>query len=159
MTVSTIIGVLRGSAIRGPAAVLANLNRVLHGQIRGFVTCCAALIAVDGVMTIANAGHLAPYRNGEELAVPGGLPLGVVETSDYEETQFEIATGDRVTFISDGVVEAANEKKELFGFERVQSISDQPAQAVAEAAKTFGQEDDISVLSVMRTANLKAVLV
>ncbi|MGB8480983.1 MAG: SpoIIE family protein phosphatase [Acidobacteriaceae bacterium] len=150
MTVSTIIGALRGCAIREPAAVLANLNRVLHGQITGFATCVAAWITADGTMTIANAGHIPPYRNGEELAVPGGLPLGVVETGNYEETQFEIAAGNRLTFVSDGVVEATNEKKELFGFARTQAISHQPAQAIAEAAKQFGQEDDISVLSVTR---------
>ena len=151
MTVSTIVGALRGCDIREPAKVLANLNRVLHGHISGFATCVAAWITAGGAMTIANAGHIPPYRNGEELAVPGGLPLGVVETGHYEETQFEIAAGDRLTFVSDGVVEATNENHELFGFERTQQISYQPAHAIAEAAKTFGQEDDISVLSVTRT--------
>ena len=151
MTVSTIIGALRGCVIREPAEVLANLNRVLHGQITGFATCVAAWITAGGTMTIANAGHIPPYRNGEELAVPGGLPLGIVEAGKYEETQFEIAAGNRLTFVSDGVVEATNEKKELFGFARTQAISLQPAQAIAEAAKIFGQEDDISVLSVTRT--------
>src|SRR6185437_4589572 len=71
MTVSTIVGALRNEKVRQPAEVLRHLNDVLHGQITGFVTCCAALIAADGVMTIANAGHLAPYRNGKELAVEG----------------------------------------------------------------------------------------
>lgn len=67
MTVSTIVGVLRNEKDRRPADVLRNLNRVLHGQIKGFVTCSAALIAADGTMTLANAGHLSPYRNGDEL--------------------------------------------------------------------------------------------
>jgi len=159
MTVSTIIGALRGCDIREPAEVLANLNRVLHGHISGFATCCAALIAVDGEMTIANAGHLPPYHNGEEMAVEGGLPLGILAACTYEETRFEIAPGDRLTFVSDGAVEAKNVKHELFGFARTQAISHQPAQTIAETAKQFGQEDDISVLSVTRTANLKAVLV
>ncbi len=151
MTVSTIIGALRGCGVREPAEVLANLNRVLHGQITGFATCCAARISADGAMTIANAGHIPPYRNGEEIAVEGGLPLGIVAACKYEETQFEVAAGDRLTFVSDGVVEATNENNELFGFARTQAISHQPAQTIAEAAKTFGQEDDISVLSVTRT--------
>jgi serine phosphatase RsbU (regulator of sigma subunit) len=158
MSVSTIVGALRNEKTRQPADVLRHLNGVLHGQITGFVTCCAALIAADGVMTIANAGHLAPYRNGKELTVEGGLPLGIVEDGSYQETSFQLAPGDRLTFISDGVVEATNEKKELFGFERTQAMSDQPAQFIAAAAQAFGQEDDISVLSVTRIANLKAVL-
>ncbi len=158
MTVSTIVGALRNEKTRQPAKVLRHLNGVLHGQISGFVTCCAALIAADGAMTIANAGHLAPYLNGKELTVEGCLPLGIVEEGSYQETSYSLAAGDRLTFISDGVVEATNEKRELFGFERVQAISHQPTQAIAEAAKKFGQEDDISVLSVTRTAKLKAVL-
>jgi hypothetical protein len=151
MTVSTIIGALRGCALREPAEVLANLNRVLHGQITGFATCVAAWITASGAMTIANAGHIPPYRNGEELAVQGGLPLGILAACNYEETQFEIAVGDRLTFVSDGVVEATNVNHELFGFARTQAISREPAQTIAEAAKSFGQEDDISVLSVTRT--------
>jgi hypothetical protein len=158
MTVSTIIGALRGCTARKPSEVLAYLNRVLHGQVKGFVTCSAALITADGAMTLANAGHLAPYCNGEELSVNSGLPLGIVADGDYAETTYAIAPGDRLTFVSDGVVEATNEKRELFGFERTQQISSQPAQTIAAAAKQFGQEDDISVLSVIRTAAIKAVI-
>ena len=149
MTVSTIVGALRGCSSRGPADVLAYLNRVLHGQISGFVTCCAARIAADGAMTLANAGHLSPYRNGKEMVVNSGLPLGILAEGSYEETSYQLATGDRLTFVSDGVVEATNEKKELFGFERTQAISNLAANSIAEAAKQFGQEDDISVLSVL----------
>ncbi|MGC1870285.1 MAG: SpoIIE family protein phosphatase [Acidobacteriaceae bacterium] len=158
MTVSTIVGALRNEKARQPADVLRHLNGVLHGQITGFVTCCAALISADGVMTIANAGHLAPYLNGKELTVEGGLPLGIVEAGSYKETTYALTAGDRLIFISDGVVEATNEKKELFGFERTQAISAQPAHDIATAAQAFGQEDDISVLSVTRTANLKAAV-
>jgi hypothetical protein len=152
MTVSMIVGALRNETSRQPAQVLAHLNRVLHGQVSGFVTCSAALIASDGAMTIANAGHLAPYRNGEELAVDSGLPLGILAEGSYAETNYPLALGDRLTFVSDGVVEATNEKRELFGFERTQAISHQSAHAIAEAAKNFGQEDDISVLAVTRLA-------
>ena len=154
MTVSTIVGALRNENSREPAKVLAGLNRVLHGQITGFATCVAARITSDGTMTIANAGHIPPYRNGDEMAVQGGLPLGILAACQYEETQFEIERGDRLTFVSDGVVEATNANHELFGFARTQAISREPAQAVAEAAKTFGQEDDISVLSVTRIETL-----
>ncbi len=73
--------------------------------------------------------------------------------------EYPLAPGDRLIFISDGVVEATNEKRELFGFERTLAISNQTAQAIAEAAKTFGQEDDISVLAVTRIAVMKAALV
>jgi len=53
---------------------------------------------------------------------------------------------------SDGVVEAQNEKNELFGFERGKAISTQPAAAIVEAAKKFRQEDDITVVTIERVA-------
>lgn len=151
MTVSAIIGALRGCAVRAPAEVLAYLNGVLHGQIKGFATCCVALIAPDGATTLANAGHIPPYLNREELSVENGLPVGIVADSQYQETRFRLAPGDRLMFVSDGVVEATNDKGELFGFDRTQQISGQDAASIAEAAQRFGQQDDITVVAVRFT--------
>jgi phosphoserine phosphatase RsbU/P len=159
MTVSAVVGALRDTADRQPARVLDHLNRVLCGQIGGFVTCSATLIAENGAMTIANAGQLSPYSNGDELAVPSGLPLGITLGVSYEEEQFELNAGDRLTFVSDGVLEARNPSGELFGFERTRMISDRPAAEIAAAAQDFGQEDDITVLSVTLTAKLQEVTV
>ncbi len=158
MTVGSIIGALRGCLVRKPAEVLAHLNRVLHDQITGFVTCTAALIAADGNMTLANAGNLPPYRNGQELDVESGLPLGITLDARYSETTYQLKPNDRLTFVSDGVVEATNERRELFGFQRTQAISTQSASAIAEAAKQFGQNDDITVLTLTLTPSLKASL-
>jgi hypothetical protein len=150
MTVSAIVGGLRGCTLHRPAEMLAYLNRILHGQIGGFVTCCAAVISKEGKLTLANAGHPSPYRNGEELATAGGLPLGIVSEGSYEEMTYQLTPGDRLTFVSDGVVEATNEKRELFGFARTQEISNQSAATIAETAQKFGQEDDITVVGVVR---------
>jgi len=128
-----------------------SINRVLYGRVSGFVTCCAALIATDGAMTLANAGNPAPYRNGEEIAVEPGLPLGMLAENAYAETHYRIAPGDRLTFVSDGVVEAKNAQGELYGFERTQTISCQSAYTIAKAAAQFGQEDDITVVTVSYT--------
>jgi sigma-B regulation protein RsbU (phosphoserine phosphatase) len=108
MTVSAIMGALHDYSSSRPANVLAHLNRVLHGRVSGFVTCCATLIAADGTMALANAGNPAPYRNGQEMAVQPGLPLGVLEAATYDETHYQIAPGDRITFVSDGVIEATS---------------------------------------------------
>jgi hypothetical protein len=155
MVVSTILGALRNETARSPAAILANLNQVLIGQVKGFVTCTAALIAADGRITLANAGNPAPYLNGQELAVSAGLPLGMIPGIDYDETAGHLSPGDLLTFVSDGVVEAtAATTRELFGFDRTQAISRQAANAIAEAARAFGlgapQADDITVLTVAR---------
>ena len=158
MTVSAIIGALRGCTLRKPAEVLAYLNGVLHGQVTGFVTCTGALISANGNMSLANAGNPAPYCNGEELAVESGLPLGIVANSDYSETNYQLNPDDHLTFVSDGVVEATNEHRELFGFDRTQAISNRSASAIAETAKQFGQEDDITVLTITLAPALKAAL-
>jgi serine phosphatase RsbU (regulator of sigma subunit) len=58
--------------------------------------------------------------------------------------------------LSDGVVEARHKSGELFGFERVHNLSNQTAFYIADAAKTFGQEDDITVVTVRRLAQAMA---
>jgi hypothetical protein len=150
MTVSAIVGALRGCTVRAPAGVLAYLNRAFHGQVSGFFTCCVALIEREGKVTIANAGHLPPYLNGEELAVSHGLPLGVADENNYAAKTWQLVESDRLTFMSDGVVEARDASGQLYGFERTRSISGQPAQTIARTAQLFGQEDDITVLTVVR---------
>jgi serine phosphatase RsbU (regulator of sigma subunit) len=160
MTVSVIVGALRGCTQRAPAAVLAHLNRVLFGQIGGFVTCCATLIAADSAMTIANAGHLSPYLNGEEMRVQSGLPLGITGEATCEETICQLSPGDRLTYVSDGVVEARSKSGELFGFERTAAAAaGGSTESIAEAAQRFGQDDDITVISIARTAALEPVTV
>jgi hypothetical protein len=158
MTVSAIMGALRGCDSRQPASILDFLNRVLHGQVSGFVTCCVTHIATCGTMTFANAGNPAPNRNGQEMAVEPGLPLGMAAESCYAETCYKIAPGDRLTFVSDGVVEATDPQGELYGFDRTQAISSHSANAIAEAAARFGQGDDITVLSVIRVGPMEPAL-
>jgi serine phosphatase RsbU (regulator of sigma subunit) len=133
--------------------LLASLNERLVGRGGGsFSTALVAHIAVGGQVTIANAGHLPPYLDGREVELPGALPLGVMNGAVYVTSEFYLAPGSRLTFYSDGVVEAQNQQGELFGFERAEAISIQPAAAIVKAAKQFGQEDDITVVTVVRQA-------
>lgn len=136
---------------KDPAELLDHLNERLLGRTKGgFSTTVAARIAAAGMVTIANAGHLPPYLDGREVELPAALPLGILKGSRYETTRFTLAPGSRLTFYTDGVVEAQNPKGELFGFERGRSISTRPAGAIVEEAKKFGQSDDITVVTVER---------
>ena len=92
------------------------------------------------------SGGRHPYHNGKELQLDSGIPLGVMAGASYAETHLRLAPGDTLTFLSDGVVEAKTATGELFGFERTQAISSESAWNIAEAARRFGQEDDITVL-------------
>jgi serine phosphatase RsbU (regulator of sigma subunit) len=123
-------------------------NRVIGRSNGGFTTCLAAHISVQGTLTIANAGHLPPYLNGSEITVPGSLPLGLVADARYEASTFKLDPGDRLTFVSDGVPESQNKSGTLFGFDQTRSISRQPAAEIAHAARSFGQLDDITVVTV-----------
>ena len=150
MNVSLLMGALRRTEERSPARILESLNRVLAGT-ESFTTCQAIWFASSGEMLIANAGHLPPYLNSQEIALPGGLPLGVLpEVSQYDEARFYLHPGDRILMLSDGVVEARQPSGELFGFDRLSRLCNLPALSLAEVAKAFGQQDDITVLTVRR---------
>lgn len=88
-----------------PAQLLTRLNReMVRLQKGGFITCLCARIAADGAMTIANAGHLPPYRNGDEIELESGLPLGIAPDAAYTESTLQLSPNDCLTFLSDGVV-------------------------------------------------------
>jgi serine phosphatase RsbU (regulator of sigma subunit) len=121
-------------------------------------TCLALRIDADGSATLANAGHVAPYLNGEELPMEGALPMGIFEGAESSVMRFQLAAGDRLVLMSDGIAEASDANGKLFGFERVHELlrTATTAAEVASAAQAFGQEDDISVISVTRTAALES---
>jgi serine phosphatase RsbU (regulator of sigma subunit) len=153
MLVSVLVGAIRGVAeyTCDPAELLANLNERLVGRAgASFSTALVAHISATGAVAAANAGHLSPYLDGREVELPGALPLGVKSGVHYDTIHFHLAQGSRLTFYSDGVVEAQNEHGELFGFERGRAISTNPAIMIAEAAKEFGQSDDITVVAIVR---------
>jgi serine phosphatase RsbU (regulator of sigma subunit) len=150
-----LVGALRRTTERSPAKILSSLNRVLAGS-DSFTTCQAAFFAANGEVVLANAGHLPPYLNSQEVDLPGDLPLGVLPEIAYAEVHVYLHPGDRLLLLSDGVVEARQASGELFGFDRVHNLCNQSAFYVAEAAKSFGQEDDITVLTVKRIAQAKA---
>ena len=155
MMVSLLVGAIRTAAedTDDPAVLLSRLNERLVGRSGGgFSTALAAHITYDGQVTIANAGQLSPYLDGREIELPGALPLGIVSSAVYETIQFQLHPGGRLTFYSDGVIEAQDPHGELFGFERGRAISTRPAIEIAEAAKQFGQSDDITVVAITRTA-------
>jgi hypothetical protein len=151
MLVAVLVGAIRSQAEHNsdPARMLAMLNRRMIGRAGGhFATCLAAEITPSGIMRIANAGHISPYRNGEDLDLEGSLPLGIADDVDYSVQTIVLAPGDHLTFITDGVIEATNPAKELFGFDRTRDISNQTAAAIMDQVLIFGQEDDITVLGI-----------
>ena len=156
MLVAVLVGAIRNQAEHSsdPLFLLQALNRRLLGRSDAQATCLALRIAADGEALLANAGHTPPYLNGEPLAMEGALPLGMMDDAEFSVMQFTLAQGDRLVLVSDGVAEATDADRQLFGFDRVQELlqTGKSASEVASAAQRFGQEDDISVITVTRAS-------
>ena len=176
MLVALIVGAIRNQTDTNfdPLSMMQSLNKRLCGRGQAHATGLALRIAADGSATLANAGHLPPYLNGKELPMEGSLPLGMAEDAEFSVMHFQLAPGNRLLLLSDGVAEAQDAKGQLFGFERISDLlkgdmvrdvtlngatSPMPISAadLAAAAQAFGQEDDISVLSVTRIDVLRTV--
>jgi Stage II sporulation protein E (SpoIIE) len=154
MLVAVIVGAIRTAAQyhSDPLILMNNLNDQLSGRVGAIATCLILRITADGEVTLANAGHLAPYLNGVEMEMEGALPMGMLPHADFTVMHFQLAPGDTLMLMSDGVAEAQDQHKNLFGFERIGEMLQRPisAAALASAAQAFGQEDDILVLRIQR---------
>ncbi len=156
MLVALLVGATRSTieSTTDPRQILEALNRRLLGRGDAHATCLALRIDADGMVTLANAGHLPPYLNGEPVELEGSLPLGIAPEIEFSSMRFIIAEDDRLVLISDGVVEATDGDNNLFGFERSAELLRNAAGAaeIASTAQAFGQLDDISVISVTRVS-------
>jgi serine phosphatase RsbU (regulator of sigma subunit) len=149
MRVAMILGALRRETSHNPGEILAGLNNALIAQEQlGFTTACCVRISLSGEFTLANAGHIAPYLSGRELDTPPALPLGLIPDQSYELVYGRLTAGERLVLMSDGVPEARTDAGELYGFERLPGLTLMPAQEIADTAQRFGQEDDITVLTL-----------
>jgi serine phosphatase RsbU (regulator of sigma subunit) len=157
MAVSLIVGAVRALAddYPSPARLLSQLNRRLCGRLQGgFATCVILRIDSRCECAVASAGHPAPFLNNRELDLPGALPLGISPIVDYEESSFSVEIGDHFSLYTDGLLEARNQAGELYSFARLERLfATHPSAAQAtQAAVNFGQDDDITVLTLTRLA-------
>ncbi len=91
-------------------------------------------------LQVANSGAVQPIfcRAGENVTVKAeGLPLGMFPNVTYEEFNVATQPGDAIVFVSDGILDAENEKHEMYGEERLAALlcasRDLPAQHIADA--------------------------
>jgi serine phosphatase RsbU (regulator of sigma subunit) len=178
LVMATTRTMLRASAQRldSPGEVLKRVNEVIVRDIppNMFITCLYAILEPQtGVLRYANAGHDLPYRRrrrsmssdggGAEELRATGMPLGLLPGMSYEEKEIVLEEGDSVLFYSDGLVEAHDPEREMFGFPRLQGLvgahrSDGPAMVnflLSELARFTGeaweQEDDITLVTLDRS--------
>jgi hypothetical protein len=155
IAVSLIVGLLRVlvELTQSPAQLLTELNRRLCDRLRdGFATCLTVRVDPHGNCLMASAGHPPPYVNNRELELSGSFPLGLFPTVAYEESWLRLEVNDHLALYTDGLLEARNKTGEIYGFDRVRELfATLPVAARAtEAAVLFGQDDDITVVTLVR---------
>ena len=156
MSVALIVGAIRTlvEISSSPSEILAGINRRVCGRLQdGFVTCLILRLDPDGTCVMANAGHPPPFLNDREMEAPGALPLGLISDLNYPEFRSRLKEGDHLTLYTDGLLEARNPVGELYGFDRMHALfARKPSAAeAAQIAVDFGQDDDITVLTLTRT--------
>jgi serine phosphatase RsbU (regulator of sigma subunit) len=130
MLMSSTRSLLRAAAqvTASPGEVLARVNELLCADTLPsmFVTCFYAILdPISGKLYYANAGHDLPYRRaGEDVCelYATGMPLGLLPGMHYEEKEALVTTGERILLYSDGLVEAHNPDREMFGFPRLKQL-------------------------------------
>lgn len=150
-----------------PGDVLARANDLIVPDIppKMFITCFYAILdPKTGILQYANAGHDVPYvRRGNSFLElrARGMPLGLLPGMPYEVQELQLEPGDSILFYSDGLVEAHNTAREMFGFPRlseyVASHTGGAAliQSVLEDLEIFTgpnweQEDDVTLVTLQR---------
>jgi serine phosphatase RsbU (regulator of sigma subunit) len=130
LVMATTRTLLRAAAERfdSPARVLERTNELLGADIppKMFVTCLYAILEpTSGRLVYANAGHDLPYRrrrDGVDELRATGMPLGLLPGMRYDERETTLLPGETVVFYSDGLVEAHNAAREMFGFARLREL-------------------------------------
>jgi serine phosphatase RsbU (regulator of sigma subunit)/anti-sigma regulatory factor (Ser/Thr protein kinase) len=169
LVMATTRSILRSAAHSElpPGAVLERTNDLLHLDIppKMFVTCLYAILDPStGRLTYANAGHDLPYqRHGDSVCElrATGMPLGLMPGMHYEEKETILSPGDNILFYSDGLVEAHNPEREMFGFPHLAHLvetyaTDTPLievllnELTAFAGSDWEQEDDVTLVTLQR---------
>lgn len=169
LLMATTRAILRGCARRllSPGAALERSNELLCPEIppNMFVTCLFAILdPASGRLQYANAGHDLPYwrHNGSVVELRAtGMPLGLMPGMHYEEKEVSLVPGESILFYSDGLVEAHNPQRDMFGFPRLRElVASHPSGIglidflLAELAGFTGpgweQEDDVTLLTLQR---------
>jgi serine phosphatase RsbU (regulator of sigma subunit) len=155
-----------------PGKVLAQVNETLVARIppNMFVTCFYGVLdPKSGSFTYANAGHDLPYLrrlsgdDAQELRARG-MPLGLMSSMGYEEMEIVLEAGESVLFYSDGLVEAHDPKRQMFGFPRLRALVAEHGEErslvefLMEELYSFvgdgwEQEDDITLVTLRRSAS------
>ena len=169
LVMATTRSVLRAAALRiiSPSEVLERVNESICPDIppKMFITCLYAVLdPTTGRLQYANAGHDLPYRRykgGVSELRATGMPLGLMPGMSYEGKETTLAPGESILFYSDGLVEAHNPNREMFGFPRLMTLLGEHEgssnlidflldQLAMFTGQGWEQEDDVTLVTLHR---------
>lgn len=129
MAIATSIVEAQAATSPDTASLMRHVNNLLYRRVHETGMNTALLYALFDLtrrqLRVCNAGLIAPilYHNGNLGYVESyGLPLGVVVGEVYEEQRIELQPGDMILFMTDGIVEAMNRQRDLFGFPGLEAV-------------------------------------
>jgi phosphoserine phosphatase RsbU/P len=165
-------GALSGMSLgTDPVRVFNHINRFLcgHSEVGRYATVFFGIIDHSGRLEYFRAGHPSPLllRKGSvsDLYEEGSFPVGLIPEAEYSASAVQLMPGDTLVLFSDGIIEAENPERELFGFQQLrdvltgwesdslESVKTTVLQAVNKFARGAPQSDDMTLLVVRYRAN------
>jgi sigma-B regulation protein RsbU (phosphoserine phosphatase) len=158
-----------------PVRVFNHINRFLceHSEVGRYATLFFAILGGDGTLEFIRAGHPSPLllRRGEvsDLYMEGSFPVGLVAQAEFIAETLKLEDGDTLVLFSDGITEAQDPDRELFGFPRLREVLagrqeaslDSLKKIVLDAVNAFSrgesQSDDMTLLFVRYRASAQDV--
>lgn len=148
-----------------PGKVFNHINRFLCDHAVGrYATMFFGMIDAGGELEFIHAGHPSPLliRDGEvtDIYTEGSFPVGLVDVAEFTAKHMKLEHDDTLVLYTDGIVEADNTDRELFGFPRLREVVAANARAstaelqkaildaVAEFSRGAPQSDDITLLII-----------
>lgn len=164
-------GALSGMTLDAdPVRVFNHINRFLcgHAEVGRCATVFFGIVDRNGTLEFISAGHPSPLliRNGQvsDLYTEGSLPVGLLAEAEFTASRRQLEPGDTLVLFSDGITEAENPARELYGFDRLRQVLGDRANesleslrsAVFDSVNAFSrgaaQSDDMTLLVVQYRA-------
>lgn len=162
---------IRATAVAGrsPLEILTKVNAQLakENQASLFVTMILGIVDTKtGRMVYGQGGHNPPIRvplkGKPTYEPPGGMPLGVFDDAKFGERELVLEKGETLLVYTDGVTEAMNLAKDLFGEDRLEraveggavlsaeKLTERVVEKVEEFVGEAERSDDITLLAIQR---------
>ncbi len=151
-----------------PGEIMTNLNKMLYDEFDKmgvFTTCLISVFNTkDNTISVSNAGHYSPIiinNDGlikRDLNCVKGIPIGILEESEYTSNVFNVTECPMICMFTDGVLEIKNKEKEEYGIGRLEeflrknysnsqeNIIENIKTELKEFASTDSYDDDIMIV-------------